>query len=453
MPLIDTPYFNEHYDYRRNNPNVADAPPTVPGGGGQSQASKNTGGDGDVIPYPDTWEDGIGPPGTVPPGAPDPGDGAVPGGPNDVVVDPPPGGGGGQKPIWDTIGETDEPFQFDTRAPDPGNVPQFPWFTGDGGPNVVTQPNGDNVYDVYEQMNPGSGILTVGGQMTQINPDGSITPGDINPTIRQVIPGEMVSEQLHHLLSSDSKFIKDARRQGLEQANAQGGLGGTVGIGASIQAAIRTGLPIAQADAEAFRAAASQNMQALNQFSQLNHQRTTQLELAQVDSRTKQLVTQIGTSAQMAAAQLQSATQRDLARLGAEVQLRSQEMAGQIQNRLANIAFVHNALLNDAQYAADLAKTTLTGEYGLANTGLAGMWNEKAVAAQTAAEKEATYVNAMTGAYDGYLNRLSELNGIEMDDAARQRAIATITDGFRAMTSLIGKLFPDVEPIDFNLGG
>lgn len=369
---------------------------------------------------------------------PHPGDGTQnPDGPSveqPSTTDGPFGPVGGSN-IWDPIAYGDDIMDFNTQAPNPGAVPQFPWFTGDGGPNVTTQ-------------TPGADSNT----FTQLNPDGSVTPGVVGPTTRTVGREEKVAEQLSDLLRSDSKFIQDARRQGLEQANAVGGLGGTAAIGASMQAAIRTGLPIAQTDAEAFRAAAAQNMDALNQFAQLNHQRTTQLELGQIDARTRQLTTQITTSAQMAAAQLESATQRDLGRMDSETKLRLQEMQGQIQDRLAAQQFRYNALLNDAQYAAELAKTQMQGEYGLAGTGLAGQWDKAIQEATAAQQKEATYLQLMTGAYDGYLNRLAELNGIEMDDAARQRAIQSITAGTQAMFDLLSSLFPDVPPITFDMG-
>lgn len=367
----------------------------------------------------------------------DPGYGDVPTNLKDTSqpVGPGVGGGLGGGNIWDPIGYGDDLMDFDTRPPNPGEVPNFPWFPGDGGPNVTTQQPGAN-----------------GNTLTQLNPDGSVTPGVVDPTTRSVMDEELTSEQLSKLLRSDSKFIQDARRQGLEQANAVGGLGGTAAAGASMQAAIRTAMPVAQEDAAAFRQAASENMTALNQFAQLNHQRSTQLELGQIDARTRQLTTQISTSAQMAAAKLQSATQRDLGRLDSETRLRAQEMQGKIQDRLATQQFKYSALLNDAQYAAELAKTSMQGEYGLAGTGLQGQWNKAIQDATNEAQREGQYLQLMTGAYDGYLNRLAELNGIEMDDNARQRAIASITAGTRSMFDLLSKMFPGVPPIEFELG-
>ena len=92
-------------------------------------------------------------------------------------------------------------------------------------------------------------------------------------TTRQVTGDELVENRLTGLLAGNSKFITQARQRGLELG---GGLGGSTGIQAAVGAAIAAGLPIATADAQAFRDAASENMNALNQFGLANIQRRTQ---------------------------------------------------------------------------------------------------------------------------------------------------------------------------------
>lgn len=295
---------------------------------------------------------------------------------------------------------------------------------------------------------------------------------------REVQPEELVQNQLSGLLNSDSKFIQDARRQGLEQANALGGLGGTVGTGASMQAAIRSALPIAESDAQAYRQAASENMQALNQFTQLSLQRATQLELGQLDARTRLEGQKMANQMQWAVSKLQDASARDISMLDANTRMRVQEMQGQIQANLADINYVYQAMLNDQQNVNKLreismsgnfqlantdlqnqwaaAITELQGEYGLANIGAQGEWDLAKIAAsgdweilntamQAETQMKMGYISMSIGAYDGYLNRLAELNGIEMDDAARERAIATITQGYEAQIALIQSLFPQPD--------
>lgn len=335
--------------------------------------------------------------------------------------------------IWDPIGTQPENMDFNTIPGQIGGTPDVEYY---GGTDQARETGGAN------------------SDFTRIGPNGEVIVGNVDPVTREVQDEELVQNQLSGILNSDSKLMQDARRQGLEMSNAMGGLGGTAGVGAAMQAAMRTALPIAESDANAFRQAASENLQSLNQFALMNAQRATQMELGQLDSRTALENSRITTSASLAAEQLSSATQRDLAMLDSETQMRAQEMGGQIQQRLADDAFRYNALLADQKGMIDLALAGVGGEYTLANTGLGGQYGlldtemradiEKE---RNALQREASYNSLVTGAYDNYMNRLANLNGIEMDDAARRSAIQAIEEQYTGMVNLINSLYPEVEPI------
>jgi hypothetical protein len=336
-------------------------------------------------------------------------------------TDPATGGPDPIPPIWEPIGTEEEMMDFDTTPGSVAGTPDTPYYQGED----------------FEE-----GILT--------------ERDDAQATTREVQDNELVATQMSNLLNSDSKFMQDARRQGLEQANAFGGLGGTAGAMASMQAAMRSALPIATADAQAFRDAAKGNMDALNQFAMLNAQRSTQMDLANLDARTKMETTRIGTSAQLAQAKLQDAMQRDLSMLDAETKLRVTEMGGKIQERMADAQFKYSALLADQQGAIDAQLTGMKGEYGLADTGLGGYYNlentklqAKVERERIAAQREASYTSAVAGAFDSYTGAMSALNGIEMDDAARSRAIATIERNYRAQINLINTMYPEQPPLEF----
>ena len=219
---------------------------------------------------------------------------------------------------------------------------------------------------------------------------------------REVTDPELVKNQLSDLLNSNSKYMQDARRQGLEQANAMGGLGGTVGTGASMTAALRAGLPIAQQDAATFAKTASENMQALNQFSQLNHQRATQLALGQMDSNTRIMTSNISASANIAQTKLQTAAQRDIAWLDSQTKQKVTQMQGAIQARLAKNQFEYNKILTDMENAGRLAQTNMQGEYGLANTALQGEWNMAQQEQMNQMQRETNYTTQASALYDGY---------------------------------------------------
>ena len=327
--------------------------------------------------------------------------------------------------------------------------------------NVNMPGVGDAPYDDggdYETITTGEQV----DGMTQQNADGSVSPGTVDPTTREVQDNELVANQMSGLLNSDSKFIQDARRQGLEQSNAMGGLGGTAAVGASMQAAMRSALPIATADADAFRQAATQNMDALNQFAQLNHQRATQLELGNMDAKSRLKVTQIGASVQMAQARLQAITQKDISMLDNTTKLRVTEMNGQIQKRLADDQFTYSSLLNDQMGVINMGLEQVRGEYGLANTGLAGEYSFEQSQASDAArvalgqqelalQRENAYTGHALGLWDRYLNDIKDLTA-DMDNNARSKAIAKINQGFMDGIAFLNSLYQDIPPIDFASG-
>lgn len=323
---------------------------------------------------------------------------------------------------------TGDPFDFNTAPSDITGVPDF---------------GGEVNHQAAE-----SGLLGPTGQTagphTTVNANGTVSIAGKAVT-RQVQDEELVSKQMGGLLSSDSKYMQDARRQGMEQANALGGLGGTVGAGASMQAALRAALPIATADAQAFQAAASENLQAQNQYAQLNLQRATQLEGQLLDAKTSIRNNSINVNANLAMKKLESATSRDISMLDADTRLRAQEMQGQIQARMSAFQYQYDSLLTDQKAYNDLLQTQMQGEYNLADRELAAQWESYIAEKQEGLKREATANQLVAATYDGFLNRIAELNGQDMSAATRESAIKSITSGFKAMMATIAGLYPDLD--------
>lgn len=86
-----------------------------------------------------------------------------------------------------------------------------------------------------------------------------------NATNRTVQDNELTSSQLVRLLDANGRYIQNARLRGRESAAARGMLMSSFSAGASERAAIEAGAPIAQADANAYGVAASENMRATNE--------------------------------------------------------------------------------------------------------------------------------------------------------------------------------------------
>jgi len=286
----------------------------------------------------------------------------------------------------------------------------------------------------------GTDPLLAGGTVTR--PDDSGLP---TATTRTVGDNELVENRLSGLLAGDSKYMRLARQQGLELG---GGLGGSVGIQAAYGAAIAAGLPIAEADAQAYRDAASENMAALNEFGLANIQRRTSLDLGVMDANTRITTTHMNNVAQTNIAKMQDITNRDIANLDAETRVRVTAMNGVIQERLANAEFAHSQILNNEQAGYDMERTALSGEYNLATTGLQGEYNLEQEAIRQAQSRENNYIQSYMMAYDGTLSRIEGLNGLDIDDNARRRAEDAIWEGFYGMVDLIAALYPEVPPME-----
>lgn len=126
------------------------------------------------------------------------------------------------------------------------NIPAKPPFTetGTGKPPVTVPPG------------------------TQGQPPG--TPGSLGlDFMRQVTPNELVANQLQGLLDSNSPYIQNARRRGLEQANARGMLNSSIAAGNSQRSALEAAMPIAMADADVYRQANQGNFESLSQLRQM----------------------------------------------------------------------------------------------------------------------------------------------------------------------------------------
>lgn len=251
-------------------------------------------------------------------------------------------------------------------------------------------------------------------------------------TTREVQPEELVANQLDALLASDSPYIQSARRQGMAMSNARGGLGGTLGIGASVQAAIRQGLPIAQADAQAFRDAAVQNMNALNQFALANLEAAVNLDVANIGAESRIQAASLAASAQVQSARISAAARIATAELQAETQMRIVEYQGELQQYMADVV-----------HAQTLEQIALTGEYNLADTQIRAdsQWD---VTQMTLAG------DMVTRAWDARAQSIISLDGIEMDDNARQAAYQSIEDEFAARVAFIERMFGVDFGIEFD---
>lgn len=108
------------------------------------------------------------------------------------------------------------------------------------------------------------------------------------PVQREIDPTkETVSGQLTQLTSQDSPLMQQARTQAKQQMNQRGLLNSSMAVGASQQAAYNAALPLAEADASAYRAAGDYNTQQMNQSLTQRDQTMNQAVFQQLDQSNK----------------------------------------------------------------------------------------------------------------------------------------------------------------------
>lgn len=160
--------------------------------------------------------------------------------------------------------------------------------------------------------------------------------GDTSVHTREVTDDELVSNQLSGLLSSNSKYIRDARLRGAGLANKRGQFFSSFSAAAAEKSAIEAGLPIAVADAQAFRDAAEQNLNALNNFSLANIQRATQIDTSLISANTNITIANLDKATRLSMANLDALTRTSLANLDSATQISMANLSAQTQTSIAN---------------------------------------------------------------------------------------------------------------------
>jgi hypothetical protein len=101
--------------------------------------------------------------------------------------------------------------------------------------------------------------------------EASPAPGGTGPTgnfqasldgldyARRVGDNELVANQLNNLMQTNGRYLRQASQRGIEQAAGRGLTNSSIAGGNAVRAAIEAAMPIAQADASAYRSAADMN--------------------------------------------------------------------------------------------------------------------------------------------------------------------------------------------------
>lgn len=140
------------------------------------------------------------------------------------------------------------------------------------------------------------------------------TLSDSNTQTRTVVSGsnETVAGQMDSLLKSGSPYMERARAGAMETANSRGLLNSSIAASAGEKAAIESALPIAQADAGTFKAAADYNTALANERAKYNADQGNAYNMARLEVDSGMVGKQMDIDAQRAAAVTEQQGKLDL---------------------------------------------------------------------------------------------------------------------------------------------
>jgi hypothetical protein len=96
--------------------------------------------------------------------------------------------------------------------------------------------------------------------------------------VRDVQGSELAQNQVANITNQNSALMRNAAMQGNRRANARGNINSSMAAEAAQNAVIEAATPLALSDAQAYREAAGQNQQFLNQRDIADMQNQTQRE-------------------------------------------------------------------------------------------------------------------------------------------------------------------------------
>lgn len=220
--------------------------------------------------------------------------------------------------------------------------------------------------------------------------------GGSNAYVRDTQGNELVSNNLNGLLDQNGQYIQLARQSGMDQAGSRGLLNSSIAAGNSQRAAIQSALPIAQGDAAAYGAAATQNQDALNQN-----------ELTAMNNATSENVANIGAGASMYGDDLGLMNQREGRAFSGEQQGLDRSFGdymrqlGHSQNRdMANLGYQNNLGMGLFGLGADLMR----GNQSFRNQAGYGAMNNPEIMANP--EGFGNYMQFMDQGYSNYIDSI-----------------------------------------------
>jgi len=277
-----------------------------------------------------------------------------------------------------------------------------------------------------------------------------------DPFVRDVEQDELVENRLVGMLNSDSAYMRNARNTGRVTQAERGGLSSSMYAGAAQSAAIQAAAPIANADANAYRQAASENLQAMNANILAKLQSATQIEAANIGAMAATGAARINADAQLKIANLRHDHEAAMFQLSAThdtfMEGLRQEGRMQIENflqdgriKLTNLTHAQQDRMQEAGFNHDVVMSELSFEQ---RKQIEELFMSPRFNAQLELERTRIQNETLNGVYGSYSAFLAGLNQADIDQVAYGRAISTQN----SLTRNLVETFSDLWGIDVNIG-
>lgn len=231
-----------------------------------------------------------------------------------------------------------------------------------------------------------------------------------DPTLQDVQGNQLVSHQLNDLTDSHSRYIQQARQTARERAARSGLMTSSIAAGAAERAAIRSALPIAQANAARYGSVADQDMAAQNQADQFNAGQAMRASLA--DAQAANAASQFDAGQQNQMTQANMSAENRAAEFGAN----ADNTANQFNANSANQAGQFNAGSQNQMTQANMDAANRAAEFGANADNNVSQFN--ANSANQAAAYSANAANAAGQFNVGQLNNMAQFNANTQNNMA-----------------------------------
>jgi hypothetical protein len=304
--------------------------------------------------------------------------------------------------------------------------------------------------------------------------------GNTDPVTREVTENELVRTHLEGLLDEESIYIKTAKQRAMQLANARGQLGSSFAAGSAHRAAIEAALPIATADAQAYRDVATANMNALNEMALANLQRATAIDTALLDTNARIRMANMDSLLRVNLANLEALTQTNIANLDAKTrvnianlqsstELALQKMRSEVDLTMQSRLMTHEVGMEQLQQTGrvELALLDIDAQILLKEMGFEHDFNMSELdhqeqlevnrvlrgyeierdETQHRHERRAQHAQLATAAQTNYINYLTAYATSDLDANAAARLKEDAWNNLVAELEMINGLYPEFDPI------